>query len=95
MRFASLGSGSKGNATLVEAGDACLLLDCGFSARELERRLAMLQLDGTRLSGILVTHEHGDHIKGVWTLSRRHKLPVYMTGGTAKVGQLPPTSTCI
>ena len=89
MRFASLGSGSKGNATLVEAGDACLLLDCGFSARELERRLAMLQLDGTRLSGILVTHEHGDHIKGVWTLSRRHKLPVYMTGGTAKVGAAP------
>ena len=89
MRFASLGSGSKGNATLVEAGDACLLLDCGFSARELERRLTMLQLDGARLSGILVTHEHGDHIKGVWTLSRRHKLPVYMTGGTAKVGAAP------
>lgn len=89
MRFASLGSGSKGNATLVEAGDTCLLLDCGFSARELERRLTMLQLDGTRLSGILVTHEHGDHIKGVWTLARRHKLPVYMTGGTAKVGAAP------
>jgi len=89
MRFASLGSGSKGNATLIEAGDACLLIDCGFSARELERRLAMLQLEGARLSGILVTHEHGDHIKGVWTLSRRHKLPVYMTGGTAKVGAAP------
>lgn len=89
MRFASLGSGSKGNATLVEAGDTCLLLDCGFSARELERRLTMLQLDGTRLNGILVTHEHGDHIKGVWTLARRHKLPVYMTGGTAKVAAAP------
>lgn len=89
MRFASLGSGSKGNATLVEAGDACLLLDCGFSARELERRLSMLQLDGARLSGILVTHEHSDHIKGVWTLSRRHQLPVYMTGGTAKASAAP------
>jgi len=89
MRFASLGSGSKGNATLVEAGDTCLLVDCGFSARELERRLTMLQLDGTRLSGILVTHEHGDHVKGVWTLARRHKLSVYMTGGTAKVAAAP------
>ncbi len=89
MRFSSLGSGSKGNATVVEAGDDCLLLDCGFSARELERRLAMLKLDGTRLSGILVTHEHSDHIKGVWTLSRRYQLPVYMTGGTAKVAAAP------
>jgi len=89
MRFASLGSGSKGNATLVEAGDTCVLVDCGFSARELERRLALLQLDGTRLTGILVTHEHGDHIKGVWTLARRHKLAVYMTAGTAKVAAAP------
>jgi phosphoribosyl 1,2-cyclic phosphodiesterase len=89
IRFASLGSGSRGNATLVEAGDACLLLDCGFSARELERRLALLALDGTRLSGILVTHEHSDHVKGVWTLSRRHNLPVYMTGGTAKGSAAP------
>lgn len=90
MRFASLGSGSKGNATLVEAGDTCLLVDCGFSAREMERRLTLLQRDGTQLSGVLVTHEHGDHIRGVWTLARRHKLPVYMTGGTAKVASAPP-----
>jgi len=89
MGFASLGSGSKGNATLVRAGDACLLVDCGFSARELERRLALVQLDGSQLSGVLVTHEHGDHIKGVWTLARRNKLPVYMTGGTAKVASAP------
>ena len=89
MRFASLGSGSKGNATLVTAGDTCLLVDCGFSARELERRLALVQLDGTQLSGILVTHEHGDHIKGVWTLARRYKLAVYMTAGTAKIGGAP------
>ncbi len=84
MRFASLGSGSKGNATLVEAGDTCLLVDCGFSARELERRLALVQRDATQLSGVLVTHEHGDHIKGVWALARRYDLPVYMSGGTAK-----------
>ncbi|MEZ0122808.1 MAG: MBL fold metallo-hydrolase [Candidatus Reddybacter sp.] len=89
MRFSSLGSGSKGNATLVEADDTCLLVDCGFSARELERRLALVQCDGARLTGVLVTHEHGDHIKGVWTLARRHKLPVYMTGGTAKIAEPP------
>ena len=89
MRFSSLGSGSKGNATLVEAGDTCLLVDCGFSARELERRLALVQCDGARLTGVLVTHEHGDHIKGVWTLARRYRLPVYMTAGTAKKAQPP------
>lgn len=82
MRFASLGSGSKGNATLVEAGNTRVLIDCGFSCAETEKRLARLALRPTDLAAILVTHEHSDHISGVAGLSRRYQLPVWMTAGT-------------
>jgi phosphoribosyl 1,2-cyclic phosphodiesterase len=82
MRFASLGSGSKGNATLVEAGSTRVLVDCGFSCAETERRLSRLALQPTDLAAILVTHEHSDHISGVASLSRRYRLPVWMTAGT-------------
>jgi len=82
MRFASLGSGSKGNATLVEAGATRVLIDCGFSCAEAEKRLARLSLAPGDLDAILVTHEHSDHIAGVARLSRRHQLPVWMTAGT-------------
>ena len=87
MRFASLGSGSKGNATLVQAGEALVLVDCGFSLRETTRRLARLDLAPEQLSAILVTHEHGDHCSGVATLSRKHGIPVYLTHGTAGSGR--------
>ena len=92
MRFASLGSGSKGNATLIEAGGTRLIVDCGFAAKELEKRLAELDVDADSLDAILVTHEHGDHLRGVGPVARRYRLPVWMTAGTAKVdrcGQLP------
>lgn len=92
MRFASLGSGSKGNATLVECGDTCLLVDCGFSIRETVKRLARLERSPEQLSAILVTHEHGDHLKGVMPLSRRYKIPVYLTAGTAKAGKVDEPS---
>ncbi|MFQ5642729.1 MAG: MBL fold metallo-hydrolase [Thiogranum sp.] len=85
VRFASLGSGSKGNATLVEAGATRILVDCGFSCVETEKRLARLSLEPGDLSAILVTHEHGDHISGVARLSRRYGLPVWMTAGTEAV----------
>ncbi len=88
MRFASLGSGSRGNATLIEAGETRLLLDCGFAARELERRLAMLDLLPDSLDGILVTHEHQDHVRGVGALARRYRLPVWLTHGTLRSGRL-------
>lgn len=83
MRFASLGSGSRGNATLIEAGGTCLMLDCGFSCTETERRLARLGLAPDRVSAILVTHEHGDHANGVAAFARRHGTPVWFTPGTA------------
>jgi phosphoribosyl 1,2-cyclic phosphodiesterase len=83
LAFASLGSGSKGNATLVRAGDDCLLIDCGFSLRETERRLSILGCQGLDIVAILVTHEHSDHLRGVMPLARKYRIPVYMTAGTA------------
>ncbi|MEW8348482.1 MAG: MBL fold metallo-hydrolase, partial [Candidatus Thiodiazotropha taylori] len=65
LRFAYLGSGSRGNALLIESANARILLDCGFAAREIERRLQQLDVDPASLTGILITHEHGDHIRGV------------------------------
>ena len=96
MRFASLGSGSKGNATLIEAAETCLLLDCGFTVKETEARLERLGKTGHDLDAILVTHEHGDHIKGVGALARKYKLPVYLTAGTfhqGRLGNLPHVET--
>lgn len=82
MRFASLGSGSRGNALIVEAGATRLLLDCGFGPREMQSRLGRLGLAAEDLSGILVTHEHSDHAAGVFKLANRHRLAVWMTHGT-------------
>ena len=82
MRFASLGSGSKGNGTLVEYGNTRLLIDCGFLLREAEARLERLGVTPASLKGILVTHEHADHIGGVSRLARKHNIPVWMTSGT-------------
>jgi len=87
MRFASLGSGSKGNATLVRAGETLLMVDCGFSLRETKRRLARLSVQPEQLSAILVTHEHSDHCAGVASLSRNYRIPVYLTHGTARTGR--------
>jgi phosphoribosyl 1,2-cyclic phosphodiesterase len=92
VRFASLGSGSRGNATLIESGTTRLLLDCGFAARETERRLDLLGVAPQSLAAILVTHEHQDHIKGVGPLARRYRLPVWITHGTYRqnrCGELP------
>lgn len=88
MRFASLGSGSEGNALVVEAGSGAtttrVLLDCGFSAREAERRLLRAGLAADALDAILITHEHSDHIGSALTLARRWSIPLYMSWGTAR-----------
>ncbi|NBA95835.1 MBL fold metallo-hydrolase [Pseudomonas sp. R5(2019)] len=84
MRFAVLGSGSKGNGTLVASSDTCVLVDCGFSLRETERRLARLGITPSQLSAVVVTHEHADHVHGVELLSRRYNLPVYLSRGTLR-----------
>ena len=82
FRFASLGSGSRGNATLIEAGETRILVDCGFAAREFEARCSLIGIEPTSLDAILVTHEHGDHVRGVGAVSRRFDLPVWMSRGT-------------
>ncbi len=84
LRFAYLGSGSRGNAAIVQSGKTTLMLDCGFSAAETGRRLARLGLEGSDVSALVVTHEHGDHISGVARFARRHGVPVWMTPGTAR-----------
>jgi phosphoribosyl 1,2-cyclic phosphodiesterase len=94
MRFAYLGSGSRGNAAVVEAGSTRILLDCGFTLRETEARLARLGLAADQLAAIVLTHEHSDHMSGVGPLARRHKLPVWSTRGTwraieQRAGKLP------
>lgn len=94
MRIASLGSGSRGNATLVQHGQTTLLIDCGFSARETERRLDELGVDAGEVSAILVTHEHGDHIRGVRSFVRKYDTPVYMTHGTYRVSDLFDLHPC-
>lgn len=88
IRFASLGSGSKGNATLVSCGKTQVLIDCGFPLKETSRRLQRLGVSPDALSAVLVTHEHGDHIGGVGALVRRHRLPLYTTNGTRLSGRL-------
>lgn len=82
LRFASLGSGSSGNGLVAEAGRSRLLLDCGFSVRDTTARLARIGLEPADLSGIIVTHEHDDHVGGVFGFARRHRVPVWMTHGT-------------
>ena len=94
LRFAILGSGSRGNALVVEAGRTRLLLDDGFPLKELSARLARLGLAPDQLSAVLISHEHNDHIGGVGPLARRHRLPVWLTPGTYRqavnrLGELP------
>lgn len=84
MKFASLGSGSEGNALLVAAGRTLVLMDCGFGLQDTLLRLARLGVSAEQLSGIAVTHEHGDHIGGVARLARRFNLPVWLTHGTLR-----------
>lgn len=82
MRLAVLGSGSSGNSLVVESGGRRLLLDAGFSCRQIERRLERLGDEAKNLDVLLLTHEHQDHCRGVDVLARRYSLPIYATQGT-------------
>lgn len=82
MRFASLGSGSGGNALIVEAGATRVMLDCGFPYNETSARLGRLGLEPQDIDAVVVTHEHDDHVGGAAQFVTRVGIPVYMTAGT-------------
>ena len=82
LRFSPLFSGSSGNAIYVGCDDAHLLVDAGMSGTRVSQELARMGVNPAILSGILVTHEHADHIKGIGILSRKYDLPVFATEGT-------------
>lgn len=82
IEVAALGSGSAGNAVLVRCGDTLLMVDAGFTLKEMRVRMAELGVSPDDLRGVLVTHEHGDHVRGIGPLSRKHGVPVWLTHGT-------------
>ena len=83
LRFTTLGSGSRGNALLIEAGSTLLMVDCGLPRRELEARLRAVGRSPLDVTALLVTHEHADHVRGAASFARRFGTPVWMTPGTA------------
>jgi len=94
VRFRVLGSGSRGNATIIDSGNTRVLVDNGFALKELEQRAASVAFSLDSLDAILITHEHGDHIKGVGPLARRYELPVYATHGTLRTGKCGKLKSC-
>ena len=77
MRIINLGSGSRGNSTLIEAGQTKILLDCGFGIRELELRLKEAKTNLKEINALVITHEHVDHIRGLKSIISKFKIPVY------------------
>lgn len=98
MRFGCLGSGSKGNAWLVQAGDTCVMVDCGFGPIEAGKRLARLGLAVDDVDAILLTHEHSDHARGVAQLAGRTRCSVWLTQGSyamLNASGKTPASACM
>lgn len=95
LRFRVLGSGSEGNATLVEGGGACLLIDAGLGPRQLAERVEAAGVDPASLDAVLLSHEHGDHARGAAAFSRRFGVAIAATRGTLEAcafdpARLPP-----
>ncbi len=84
MRFTCLGSGSAGNALVVECGRTRVMMDCGFGTTETRERLERVGLKPSDIAGIVVTHEHDDHLGGVARFALRYAIPVYLTRGTSQ-----------
>ncbi len=84
MKVTVLGSGSRGNAILVDSGDTRLLVDAGFSGKDLARRMKAVDVDPDSITGIVITHDHGDHTRGMGIYARRHGTPLHLTPATRK-----------
>ena len=82
MRLCSIASGSSGNCIYVGSEATHLLVDAGISGKRVEEGLKYLELSGRDVDGILITHEHSDHIAGLGVLSRKYEIPIYATKGT-------------
>ncbi|MDP6040703.1 MAG: MBL fold metallo-hydrolase, partial [Candidatus Latescibacteria bacterium] len=82
MRVCLLASGSGGNSIYIQNGSSSVLIDAGLTGKRIEERLQGIGVDPSTLQGIVVSHEHSDHIKGVGILARRYHLPVWLTEGT-------------
>ncbi len=89
MRIASLGSGSKGNATLVQHANTTLLVDNGFSVKKFTQRLERFAIDPGSIDALLLTHEHGDHSSGAERLCARYAIPLWTAVGTARATLSP------
>ena len=87
MRFSVLGSGSRGNSVYIESGKTAILIDAGFSGKEIETRLQSIGRNLSNVQALCVTHEHNDHIRGAGVISRRCKIPTYINGGTLAAGE--------
>lgn len=85
MRFSVLGSGSAGNSTLLECGNTRILIDAGLSAKQIALRLISIGIHPDSLTAILLTHEHGDHTRGLKNFIKKHPVPLYATAETAHV----------
>lgn len=85
MRFACLGSGSRGNAWLVATASTMLMVDCGFSLRQTVHRLRRLDVEVGEIDGVLLTHEHTDHVRGAAHVAARADCPVWLTPGCLAV----------
>ena len=82
MRFVSIASGSSGNCIYAGTENTHILIDAGISARRMEQGLADIGVKGSELDGIVITHEHSDHVKGLGVLARKFGIPIYSTEGT-------------
>ena len=101
MRLCSIASGSSGNCTYVGSDCTHLLIDVGISGKRAESGLNTLGLSGRDVDGILITHEHADHIAGLGVLARKYEIPIYATKGTIsaitkmkQIGEIAPDLFC-
>jgi phosphoribosyl 1,2-cyclic phosphodiesterase len=87
MRFSVLGSGSRGNSVYIESGKTGILIDAGFSGKEIDTRLKLIGRDLSNVCALCITHEHNDHVRGIGVLSRRCNIPAYSNCGTFSAGE--------
>ena len=91
MIVAPLGSGSAGNSYYFESDGTAILVDAGFGPRETKKRLELAGRSIESVRGIVITHEHYDHIRGAASLSRKLHVPIYLTQGTLDASRIDPT----